>query len=252
MGTRFGLAEQLCAASRAEPPVHHVAAVGDATIIARRSVDGEGRRGEADVDRTATRSEILTNAAPAQTRDDWFRRGFVSDLSAQTATRNCHVPPPHFAATTTPVAHMVQRSRNLACAKDLFSMRDRATAGDSFRGGDLPSPLRVHVGVHRRMRGQIWYRAGFEYRSDVHYSLGPWAELGPILHSLAIGISRLREIRPIRANGSANLPLVVVPGRAERVLEYVRKLGAVAVPVFGGEVVKECLAVRGLGVDSCP
>ena len=56
MWTRFGLAEQLRATSRAEPPVHHVAAVGDATVITRSSLDSEGRRGKADVDRAATSS----------------------------------------------------------------------------------------------------------------------------------------------------------------------------------------------------
>src|SRR5580704_17225130 len=212
MGTRFCLAEQLCATGRAEPPMHHVAAVGDATIIARRSVDSEGLRGEADVDRAATRSEILTNAAPAQARDDWFRCGFVSDLSAQTATRNCHVPPPHFDATTTPVAHLARAPQFIMCER---SVPNAGLPGyrRSFSGGRLLSPLRVHVGVHQKMRGQIRHRAGLECRYDVHHSLGPWAELGPILQSPAIGISRLCIWR---------------------------------------RTVKECLAVRGLGVDSCP
>ena len=56
MGPSFRLAEQLRATGHAEPPMHHVAAVGDATVITRSSVDGEGRRGKADVDRAATSS----------------------------------------------------------------------------------------------------------------------------------------------------------------------------------------------------
>jgi len=51
--------------------MHHVAAVGDAAVVTRHPVDSEGRRGEANVDRPATSSEILANAAPAYAGDNW-------------------------------------------------------------------------------------------------------------------------------------------------------------------------------------
>ena len=105
MRTRFGLAEKLRATSGAEPPVHHVAAVGDATVSTRGSLDGEGCRGEADVDCAATRPEVLTDAAPAYPRDNGFRRRFVADLLAQTATRNRHCIAPQFDPPATPVAY---------------------------------------------------------------------------------------------------------------------------------------------------
>jgi hypothetical protein len=72
MGPSFRLAEQLRATGHAEPPMHHVAAVGDATVITCHPVDSERRRGEADVDRPATSSEILANAAPANAGDNWI------------------------------------------------------------------------------------------------------------------------------------------------------------------------------------
>lgn len=74
--------------------MHHVAAVGDTTVFSRRTVHGEGRSGKADVDCAATRSEILADAAPAYARDYWIRRRLVADLSAQTATGNCHAHTP--------------------------------------------------------------------------------------------------------------------------------------------------------------
>ena len=70
--------------------MHHVAAVGDATVITCHPMDIEGHRGEANVDRPATSSEILANAAPANAGDNRIRRGLVPNLSAQTAARNGH------------------------------------------------------------------------------------------------------------------------------------------------------------------
>jgi hypothetical protein len=52
--------------------MHHVAAVGDATVITSHPVDSEGRSGEANVDRPATSAEILANTAPANSGDDWI------------------------------------------------------------------------------------------------------------------------------------------------------------------------------------
>ena len=72
MGPSFRLAEQLRATGHAEPAMHHVAAVGDAAVITCHPVNSEGRRGEANVDRPATSSEILADAAPANAGEKWI------------------------------------------------------------------------------------------------------------------------------------------------------------------------------------
>jgi hypothetical protein len=134
VGPGFRLAEQRRATGSAEPPADHVAAVGNTTVISRRTTHGEGRRGKADIDCATTRSEILADAAPAYTSDYRIRRGLVADLSAQTATGNCHAhAPQRFTVTTSGSQKVILRRSELGGDKPMPAQRP--SAGMTMRQG---------------------------------------------------------------------------------------------------------------------
>src|SRR5271165_2816180 len=77
---RAGLrgAEQVHAALRTEAPMHRIAAVGDAAVVASLAVDREARGREGAVDRAAPATDVLAQAAPAGAGSDWGSRAGVA------------------------------------------------------------------------------------------------------------------------------------------------------------------------------
>ena len=89
--SRFGLAEQWSAAARAEPPVHPIAAVRDARVVARRPRHREGRHAKARTHRSAARAQVLAIAAPAHPRGDRRFRALPTNRAAKAAPCHGHV-----------------------------------------------------------------------------------------------------------------------------------------------------------------
>jgi hypothetical protein len=82
MWTRFRFAEELCAANRTKAATHLVAAMGDTLKIGKLPLDRDRIRWKTDIHGTAAGPEVLTQAAPTDSRHD--RRGThrVTDRTA--------------------------------------------------------------------------------------------------------------------------------------------------------------------------
>jgi hypothetical protein len=87
---RFGFAKQVGSTARTEPPMHHVPAVGNASIVTKIAVDGECLFWKTGVDGRAARSDVLTEPAPTGSRNDGRRRDSVTHGLAQTSTSDVH------------------------------------------------------------------------------------------------------------------------------------------------------------------
>jgi len=94
MGARLGGAEQMCSALWAEVPVHDIAAVGDAAVVARRAFDCRGNFNrvarEYQVDCGITAGEVLAQPAPAQAHGNGLRRDAKAHRLAETTTGDFH------------------------------------------------------------------------------------------------------------------------------------------------------------------
>ena len=86
MRTRLCLAEERRTARRAESPVHLVATVRDAWIVAGLASHRERCCTEAGVDRSATGTDILAFPAPAHAGDNRWRRAFPTNYPAEAST----------------------------------------------------------------------------------------------------------------------------------------------------------------------
>ena len=84
MRARFGLAEHWRAAFRAKAPMHDVAAVSDASVVAQLTLDPDLVRRETGIDSTTAPAEVLTHSAPALPRDDRRRADYVTHTLAKT------------------------------------------------------------------------------------------------------------------------------------------------------------------------
>ena len=70
--------------------MHHVAAVGDASVATQLSYDGNGRAGEADIHGAVPRREVLTYPAPAHACNQGFGRASIAHRPTQTTAMNVH------------------------------------------------------------------------------------------------------------------------------------------------------------------
>src|SRR6478672_2184207 len=79
MRPRLRLTEKRRPARRTESPVHLVATVRDASVVARRSGHRKSRGAKAGVDRSAAGTDILAISAPAYARDNRRLRAFPAN-----------------------------------------------------------------------------------------------------------------------------------------------------------------------------
>jgi hypothetical protein len=86
----FGFAEKLCTALAAKPPMHLVAAVGDALKIPEFAVDGERIAGKTGIDGPAAGSKVLADTTPTDARDNGRSRDLVAHGPAQAPSGDQH------------------------------------------------------------------------------------------------------------------------------------------------------------------
>src|SRR5207302_9647545 len=87
-------AEAIRCAARTEPPVPHVAAVSEQTVVAQRTAHRQRGAPEAVVHGSAGGAEVLAHAGPTGAGDDGRGADRVADRPAQAATGNFHCLPP--------------------------------------------------------------------------------------------------------------------------------------------------------------
>ena len=90
MRPRLCLTEERRPARWAESPVHSVATGRDTWIVIGLAAHDERRGTEAGVDRSAPGAEILALPAPANARDDRWRRAFPTNLPTEASTCDRH------------------------------------------------------------------------------------------------------------------------------------------------------------------
>jgi hypothetical protein len=86
----FGFAEKLRAAYAAKPPMHLVAAVGDALKIPEFAFDGERIDGKAGIDGPAAGSKVLADTTPTDARENGRSRDLIAHGPAQAPTGDQH------------------------------------------------------------------------------------------------------------------------------------------------------------------
>src|SRR5687767_3310508 len=80
----------MCPALRAEMPVHYIAAVGDAAVIARLTLDGYGVAREYHVDGGVAAGKVLAQPAPAQPHGNGLRRDAKAHRPAKATAGDIH------------------------------------------------------------------------------------------------------------------------------------------------------------------
>ena len=90
MRPRLRLTKEVRAAHRAEAPMHHVAAVGDAPVVAGTALDGDGGSRETDIHGAVARGEVLAHPAPADASHDGRCGAPIACRTAKTASENLH------------------------------------------------------------------------------------------------------------------------------------------------------------------
>jgi len=90
MRAGFGFAEKLGTANTTEPPMHLIAAIGNALKIGEIALHRHRLLWKAGIDCPATRAEVLAKSAPAHARNDGRRGHFIANSLAQTPACDQH------------------------------------------------------------------------------------------------------------------------------------------------------------------